>query len=470
MLNMKTILIASTLFSVLGLAAPAYEQEAASVRKTLTEMVAADTSNPPGNEARLIPIIGKRLKDEGIAYDVVEFAPGRQNLVARLRAISPGKGPGTGPIMLLAHLDVVGTQDQSWASDPHTVVEKDGYLIGRGVSDDLGMAAINLEVFLMLKRSGVALRRDVILAFTGDEESGGTGIQYLLKHRPELIDAEIAINEGGSPELGDNGNVKLVNLQSAEKTYQDFLLTAKGTTGHSSVPLPDNAINRLAKALDKLGKADRPARLMPVTRAYFETRAGLEKPVLAGAFRMLSRSKGALPKKALQEIEKDPALRIQLRSTCVATMIEGGTKENALPPEAHSTVNCRILPDESIADIQKWIVSVVADSGVEIKTTGEPGAVVAASNPQGELPTVVEKIAAQMWPGAPVIPSMSGGATDSRYLRKSGVASYGIGPLAMLKSDARRAHGIDERIPVSSIRPGIDFLNRVVIALAVTAK
>lgn len=459
-----------TLFAFLVLsvvANAAYENEVLSVRKTLIEMVAADTSNPPGNEARLIPIIGKRLADEGIEYEAVEFAPGRQNLVARLKASPSAKVAGKGPLMLLAHLDVVGTQDQNWTSSPHQVVEKDGYLVGRGVSDDLGMAAINLEVFLMLKRSKAVLSRDVILAFTGDEESGGAGIQFLLKNRPDLVNAEIAINEGGGPELGATGKVKLVNLQSAEKTYQDFLLTAKGTTGHSSVPLADNSIYRLARGLERLGKADRPARLTAVTRAYFERRAVLETPTLAAAFLSIGRAKATLPKKSLREIEADPALRIQLRTTCVATMVHGGTKENALPPEAHATVNCRILPDESVADIQVWLGNVIADSAIEIKTTGELGTVVPASNPVGELPTAVEKIALQMWPGAPVIPSMSGGATDSRYLRMHGVASYGIGPLAMTKADSRRAHGIDERIPVSSIAPGIDFLNRLVAELAV---
>ncbi len=447
-----------------------FEADVATVRKTLSEMVAANTTNPPGNESRVVKIIARRLKDEGIPYEVSEFAPGRENITARLKAATPPTGAkGTKPIMLLAHIDVVGTADQAWTTDPFTMIEKDGYLYGRGVSDDLGMAAINLEVFLQIKKSGVTLKRDIILAMTGDEESGGAGIQYVLAKHPEQMDPEIVINEGGSPELGQNGKVKLINLQAAEKMYQDYQLTATGPTGHSSVPNPDNAIYRLARALDRLGKVERPARLIPVTRGYFEKRAPLESPVLAGAFMALVKSKKVLPKAALSEIEKDPALKSLLRTTCVATMLKGGTKENALPPEAHAVVNCRIMPDESIAEIQAWLTQTVGDTKVDIKPVGEMGAS-EASDPKGELPSAVEKIAAQIWPGAPVIPAMFGGATDSRYLRAKGIASYGIGPFAMLKADQRRAHGIDERIPVAAIRPGIEFMHRLVSELAVAAK
>ncbi len=439
-----------------------FEADAANVRKLLGEMVAANTTNPPGNEARVVKLIAKRLKDEGIPYEITEFAPGRENLTARIKATNPT----TKPVMLLAHIDVVGTQDQAWSTDPFKMVEKDGYLYGRGTSDDLGMAAINLEVFIQLKKSGVALRRDLILAMTGDEETGGAGIQYILSKHPEQMDPELVINEGGGPELGDDGSVKLVNLQAAEKMYQDYQLTTKGPTGHSSVPLADNSIYRLARALDRLGKTERPAKLIPVTRGYFEKRAALEKPVMAGAFSALARSKNVLPKAALREIEKDPGLKSLLRTTCVATMLKGGTKENALPPEASAVVNCRILPGETIEETQSWLAKVIHDSNVEVKPVGEMGAS-EASNPKGELPTAVEKIAGQMWPGAPVIPAMFGGATDSRYLRAKGIASYGIGPLAMLKADGRRAHGIDERIPVASIRPGIEFMHRLVSELVV---
>ncbi|MEK7746260.1 MAG: M20/M25/M40 family metallo-hydrolase, partial [Elusimicrobiota bacterium] len=228
-------------------------------RGVLEELVAADTSNPPGSEARAVDIGAKRLKERGIPFEVTEFAPGRKNLTARL----PGSGKEK-PLLLLAHTDVVGADGQDWESDPHKLVEKDDYLIGRGVLDDLSMAAVELQVFLLLHSSKVRLRRDVILAWTGDEESGGLGVLHLLKEKPRSLEAGLALNEGGGPVLGEDGGVRFVDLQVAEKVYQDFELTASGKTGHSSVPLEDNAIVRLSRALERAGSARFPARLLRV--------------------------------------------------------------------------------------------------------------------------------------------------------------------------------------------------------------
>src|SRR4051812_23940057 len=214
-----------------------FASPARAVRDTLAALVAVDTANPPGNEARAVAIAKARLDAAGIPYVVSEFAPGRENLVARLA----GSG-GAKPILLLAHVDVVGTEGQDWSTDPKKVTEVGGYLVGRGVADDLGMASIALETLILLKTSGAKLDRDVILAWTGDEESGGGGIRWLLDNAPDAIAAEIAINEGGGLQLDDQGRPKLIQLQTAEKTYQDFTITARGTTGHSSVPRADNAI------------------------------------------------------------------------------------------------------------------------------------------------------------------------------------------------------------------------------------
>lgn len=451
------------LFSLLVRTSPAadkYEAEVQAVRKTLADLVKADTSNPPGNEARAVELVAARLKAEGVPYEIVEFAPGRSNLVARLK----GSG-GEKPLLLLAHLDVVGTGGQRWTSDPHALMEKDGYLVGRGVGDDLGMAAVSLEVFLMLKRSGVPLRRDVILALTGDEESGGKGIRHLLETKPQLVDAAVALNEGGGPLLGDNGKVKLVGLQTAEKTYQDFHLSTKGPTGHSSVPLGDNAIYRLARALDRLARLEMPVKLIPVTREYFAKRADMEPAKLAAAMRALASSKGTLPKGAVKELEKDPVLSANLRTTCIATMIHGGTKENALPPEAHGNVNCRILPGEPVESVRKRLKDAIADVNVEVTPVDDFGTA-DASPTAGEVPAAVQKVSAELWAGAPVIPMMSRGATDSRFLRMKGIASYGISPIATTEADGRRAHGIDERIPAASLRPGIEFFHKLVVELA----
>jgi acetylornithine deacetylase/succinyl-diaminopimelate desuccinylase-like protein len=447
-----------------GLSLPAdavdFDAAARSARTLLGELVAADTSNPPGNESRAVAIGAARLGESGVPYRVTEFAPGRQNLVARL------EGDGrAGALLLLAHTDVVGAEGQSWATDPHQMIERDGYLLGRGVADDLGMASVALEVFVLLKRADVPLARDVILAWTGDEESGGAGIRWLLEHEPEQVEAAIVLNEGGGVRLGVEGRPSLVALQTAEKIYQDFTLLARGTTGHSSVPLPDNAIFQLARGLARLGAHRFPARLLPATRANLAARVPLESGERQRAMRVLAESRGPLPEDALAVLDADPALAASLRTTCVATQIEGGTRANALPAEARATVNCRILPDETPEQLHARLVEILDDPGIEVRPTEEFGHAV-PSPLEGPGPDAIREVTNEMWPGIPLIPFMSRGATDSRYLRARGMAAYGINPIAIAEADARRAHGIDERIPAASLRPAVEFLYRVVLEIA----
>ena len=437
-----------------------YEGSIADFRSLLVKLVAVDTTNPPGNEARAVTILAARLDGEKIPYEVTEFAPGRKNLVARLAGDGSEK-----PLLLLAHIDVVGAEGQPWTSPPHEVTERDGFLVGRGVSDDLGMALMELETVVLLQRSGARLRRDVILAFSGDEESGGAGIRWLLANQPQSLQAECAFNEGGGLRIGDDGRVSFVGLQVAEKTYQDFRITAKGTTGHSSVPQPDNAIYRLARGLERLGAHRFPPRMLPVTRAYFRARAAVEPPPLAAALRTAAASKGAVPAAAIATIEKNPVLDAALRTTCVATMVSGGTRANALPAEAQTIVNCRILPDESIDDVAHALANVIGDPGLSVEQL-EPFGSGPASDLEGTAPAAVAKIATEMWPAAPVIPILSLGGTDSRFLRARGIPTYGLSPIALTEADARRAHGVDERIPLASLRAGIEFFHRLVLELA----
>ena len=437
-----------------------FEAAASAVRELLGELVAANTSNPPGNEARAVAIGAARLDALGIDTRVSRFGPGRENLVARLRG--DGSAP---PLLLLAHVDVVGAEGQSWSSDPHRMVAVDGYLVGRGVADDLGMAAVELVVLELLKREGVPLARDVILAWTGDEESGGGGIRWLLEHDPQQIEAALVINEGGGIRLGEDGAPSRIELQTAEKVYQDFELVARGTTGHSSVPLPDNAIDRLARGLVRIGDHRFPPRLLPVTRAYFEARVPLESGERRRAMQALVAAPGAPPAEALAVLDADPTLAASLRTTCVATMLSGGTRANALPAEARAHVNCRILPDRSVESLQAQLIEIVDDPGIEVRPTREFGHGV-PSPLDGPGPDAIRALAEAMWPGIPVIPFMSRGATDSRFARAHGMTAYGISPIAIASSDARRAHGIDERIPEASLRPAVEFLYRLVLALA----
>ena len=257
-----------------------------------------------------------------------------------------------------------------------------------------------------------------------------------------------------------------VNLQVAEKIYQDFTLRTKGQTGHSSAPLKDNSIYRLAAALDRLAKFEAPARLIPVTRAYFTQRAEIESAELKQAMLTLVRAKGPLPKKALATVSLNPVRGAYLRTTCVATMLAAGTKVNALPPEATANVNCRILPDETVAQTQARLREILHDDKVEVEPTKEFGSA-GPSPTDGELPHAVSEITAEMFGAAPVIANMANGGTDSRFLRQRGVAAYGISGMFGTEEDNARAHGIDERIQVSSVRPGIEFTYRLIEKLAV---
>jgi acetylornithine deacetylase/succinyl-diaminopimelate desuccinylase-like protein len=283
------------------------------------------------------------------------------------------------------------------------------------------MAVMELEAFIMIKKAGTPLKRDIILAFTGDEESGGEGIQVQLAKRFDSVDAVSVLNEGGGLILGDDGKVKHVSLNLAEKIYQDFLLVTEGPTGHSSVPLAGNAIDRLAAAVEKASKFKHPAHLIDVTRAYFAARSEIEKdPRFARAFKALAKSKGKLPADALAVVESNPVEAANLRTTCTATLISGGTRANALPSEASANINCRILPDESVEIVKERLTQVVGDKEVEIKIAddfknAQP------SSLEGEVPLAVKRVAQEMFPGVKVIPFMFRGATDSRFLRAKGV-------------------------------------------------
>jgi acetylornithine deacetylase/succinyl-diaminopimelate desuccinylase-like protein len=433
---------------------------ARAARAMVDELVAADTTNPPGNEARAVAIGKKRLDAAGIPYVVSEFAPGRENLVARLAGDGSAK-----PLLLLAHIDVVGTDGQDWTTDPRKVTEAGGYLQARGVADDLGMAALEIETLVLLKQSGVKLARDVIVAWTGDEESGGAGIRWLFDNAPEQIAADLALNEGGGIQLDDQGRPKLVQLQTAEKQYQDFTITARGSTGHSSVPKPDNAIYELAAGLARLGEHTFPARLLPVTRAFFAARAGLEPPDVAAAMRSLAAAEGAPPGDALAVLDRDPSFAATVRTTCVATMISGGTRVNSLPAKATANVNCRILPGESVADVQRQLERVLNDPRLEVAPAGEFGSG-EPSALDGPGPVAIRAVVEQMWPGLPIVPFMSRGATDSRFLRAKGIDAYGINPIGLAEGDEARMHGTDERIPAASLEPGLEFLYRLVVELA----
>jgi acetylornithine deacetylase/succinyl-diaminopimelate desuccinylase-like protein len=442
--------------------APAeYDQAAREVRQILGELVAADTTNPPGDEGRAVALAAARLQAEGIPFDVHAFAPGRENLVARLRG--DGSGP---PILLLAHTDVVGTAGQPWSSPPHAVSERDGFLVARGVAEALGMAAAELEVMVLLQRERVPLRSDVVLVWTGDGEAAGEGIRALLERRPELVrSGGIALAEGGGPVLS-GGGVRFVSVAAAEKTVQDFAIRVRGTPGSASRPEGTNAIARLARAIARVDEKPFPPQLQPVTRAYFRARAPIEEGDLAAAMRTLGQAPGAPPADALAVIDRDPALATLLRTTCVPTLVSGGTHASALPADAAVTVSCRILPEDTVNEIALWLSQAISDPAVEVAPAA-PGSLGGFSPVEGAFRNALVKAVRRAYgTAAPIVPAMTPSSIECRTMRSRGISCYGVHPFALADADAARVHGADERVPAASVRSGVEFLYALVYELA----
>jgi acetylornithine deacetylase/succinyl-diaminopimelate desuccinylase-like protein len=429
-------------------------------RAIFAELIAINSTHDHGGTTRAARAVARRLLAAGFpARDVVITGPHplRMNLVARLRGTGARK-----PILLLAHLDVVEARREDWSLDPFVLTEKDGYFYGRGTSDIKDMAAIFAQTLMRLKRERAPLDRDVILALTADEEGGGdNGVQWLLEKRRRLIDAAYVINgDGGDPWMRD-GQVYARNVQAAEKVYMDLRLEVHNPGGHSSMPVDDNAIYRLSAALSRIAAYEFPARLNEITRAYFTRAAAFENDTIAPRMRMVGEAGDTT---AMRRLSAGSAwFNAVLRTTCVATRLEGGHANNALPQLAAANVNCRMLPDEKPEDVIETIRGLVADSAVQVTKVSEP----VPSPPSPLVPEVLEpvdSITAAMWPGAAVIPSMETGATDGLYLRNAGIPVYGVSGVP-LEVDDMRAHGKDERIKVEAFYQGLEFTHRLVRAL-----
>ena len=426
------------------------------------ELVEIDTTNSAGDSVRAAEAMAARLRAGGFpAHDiqVISSGPRKGNLVARLRGTGARK-----PLLLLAHLDVVEAKRADWDTDPFKLHEIDGYFHGRGVIDDKAMAASFVANMVSYVKEGFKPDRDVILALTADEElsdSPHNGVRWLLRHHRDLIDAELAINEGGSGALR-NGKPFRLALQLAEKVYQTYQLEVTDRGGHSASPRRDNPIYRLADALRRIGQFDFPPRLNPVTRAFFERMAATETPDTAEAIKALLA--GRTDAEALAPLTGRPDYNAQMRTTCVATMLEAGHAENALPQAARATVNCRVLPDESIEEVGRTLARVVADDKVAIIAKGTavqspPSAI----NP--EVLQTITQLSVEMWPGVPLNTAMSAGYTDNRWLRNAGIPAYGISGLFSDPGN-NGVHGRNERVGVKAVFDSREFLYRLVKALA----
>ena len=430
------------------------------------ELIEINTTNTElGNNTTAARAMAKRLLDAGFPPEdvhvvVPEDSPTKGNLVARYR----GRNTGKKAVLLLAHIDVVQALPEDWSPDlnPFEFLERDGYYYGRGVTDNKDEAAIYTANLIRMKREGFVPDRDIIVALTADEEGGPrNGVDFLLQEHRDLIgDAAFALNEGGGGMEKDGRKISN-NVQASEKKFLSFEFEGRNPGGHSSVPVKKNAIYDLSQALLAVQAYDFPVMLNEVTTAFFSRSADLVGGEMGDAMARVVRNPGDAA--AAATLSAEPGYNSRLRTTCVATMLQGGHAQNALPQSAKATVNCRILPDHDPADVQRQLQALAAPFGVTVT----PMSTATPSPPSPlteEVLGPIERITNEMWPGVKVLPVMSTGATDGLYLRREGIPVYGVSGLFGDMDDVR-AHGQDERISIPNFYQGQEFLYRLVKAL-----
>jgi acetylornithine deacetylase/succinyl-diaminopimelate desuccinylase-like protein len=439
-------------------------------RDIFQQLVEINTTDSVGSTTVASEAMAKRLLDAGFASeDVKVLGPNdrKGNLVARYRGTGARK-----PILIIGHLDVVEARREDWTTDPFQFVEKDGFFYGRGTQDMKVNDAILITSFIRFHREGYRPDRDIILALTADEEGGkSNGVEWLVKNHRDLIDAEFVLNADAGGVTTAKGKPVNVDVEASEKLYADFQLKATNPGGHSSLPVPDNAIYHIADALARLEQNTFPFELNDVTRAYFTQRATLETGQTAADMKAILQTPP--DHAAIARLSADARFNSTMRTTCVATMLSAGHAPNALPQLAQANVNCRILPGHSAEQIRLDLVRILADPKITVRYVDDTGKVYDTTPekkafspmlPPDEVLRPLARIADEMWNGVPVIPDMETGASDSIYTVAAGLPSYGINGVAVDQDDIR-AHGKDERVRVSSYYDGVEFYYRYLKAL-----
>jgi acetylornithine deacetylase/succinyl-diaminopimelate desuccinylase-like protein len=441
------------------------DAERAAFREVYQEIVEIDSSPTTGSCTRVARAAESRLLAAGFGADdlhvvIPEGKPDDGNIVARIRA----PGAKTKGVLLLAHIDVVDAKRVDWERDPFKLIEEDGYFFGRGAADDKAMAAVFLDLMSRLKRErGFKPKRDIVMALTCGEETSNrvNGVDYLLKNRRELIDAAFAINEGAGGLLSAEGQKHLVlHVQAGEKIHQVYTLEVTNKGGHSSRPVPDNAIYRLARATLKVGQLSFPIEIKPVVREYFRVTG----PILGGDIgtAMSAVAKDPNDQAALSTLENDPDYNPILRTTCVVTQLDAGHAPNALPQRATATLSCRVMQGTTPEQVKEQLKKAIADGEVKVAIVRRRDG---SSAPPltDEVMKPVRAAAAKMWPGVPIAPSMTAGATDGRFLMSAGIPTYGMSGMFNVPGE-NNAHGLNEKIRVTSLYEGREFLESIVRA------
>jgi acetylornithine deacetylase/succinyl-diaminopimelate desuccinylase-like protein len=467
MLFLPALLAAATLTGFAQTDSPKYQALAHDIFKQLIEI---NTTDSVGSVTAAAEAMRRRLLDAGYpASDLQLLGPNdrKMNLVARLHGTGAKK-----PVLFIGHLDVVEARRSDWTTDPFQFVEKDGYYYGRGTQDMKEGDAILVTTFIRLKQEGYRPDRDLILALTADEEGGkSNGVDWLLKNHRDLIEAQFVLNSDGAGINLDHGKAVVFEVNATEKLYADFQLAEINPGGHSSLPVPDNAIYHIADALERLQHYTFPFELNAITRSYLEKMSTEEPGEIAAEIKAILKTPP--DPAALAQLADKPLYNATVRTTCVATMLSAGHAPNALPQKATANVNCRILPGHSREEVRQQLIKVFADPSITVRYMADNGDLFDTAPEAKALPpaaidpgvmAAATKLAGEMWPGAPVLPIMDIGASDGIYTNAAGMPTYTITGIAMEEED-HREHGKDERLPVESFRRGVDFYYRFVKAI-----
>lgn len=431
----------------------------------LQEIIRLDTSNPPGREGQIDELIASKLRPLGFEITIVPTPEaGKSHLFARLR----GDGSKR-PVLLAAHADVVGVERDKWTVDPFAGLIKDGDVYGRGAIDFKGGMAVFTRAVMQLAERKVPLARDVILLVEADEEAAQYNTSWLARTHWAQMDCEFALNEGGWIIAGDDRTVKYVSISTADKSSVGVVVTATGTSTHSSMPRPDNAIFALSRALAKLSAYETPIQLTPATRKFFGTLARTSPQPLAGHFQTLVTSTDpAAIAAADREISRDPLMHAILRTTIAPVMVNGGFRSNVIPGSAQATVNVRLIPGTDPNAIVREFERVIDDSAITVRLAN-PSATASRVGPSPEdteLYRALERQAKATFGGAEVTPYLFQAGTDASAWRSRGVPVYGIYPYPITADELTRMHGNDEKVSIDSLRQGTDFIFNTLVEVA----
>ncbi len=430
-------------------------------RDILAQLIGINTTEARGSTPAA-EALAARFRAAGFADGDVQLLgphPAHQNIVVHFRGDGSG---GAKPILFIAHLDVVEAKREDWSLDPFTLTERDGYFYGRGTSDIKDEVADLTANFIRLKREGFVPARDMLLAFTEGEEGGDfNGAEWLVANHRDLVDAEYVINtDAGGGQL-KNGRHLRNPVQTSEKLYVTYTLEVTSRGGHSSMPVPGNAIYQLAGGLQRLGRFDFPVELTETTRAFFRSAAKQETGQFAADLLAITRT--PTDRSVAARLGTSPFYHAMMRNTCVATMLEAGHAENALPQRARATIQCRLLPGENPESVRSLLARIVADSSIVVTLANEPRPS-PASPVRPDVMETVQRITTAMWPGTVVLPVMDPWSTDGLHFRRAGIPVYGVSAV-FIDVDDTRAHGRDERVGVTEFYEGVEFMYRLLQAL-----